>query len=97
MYPTLFLCVLLILLACDSSQAEAEAPSRKSPVAPAGTSEAPAHLEDPIEDRTYTSSGGSHVHTFTVSASQLEELRDTCSLTLETSLPHAHTWAVEIL
>jgi hypothetical protein len=49
------------------------------------------------EDRTYTSSGGSHVHTFTVSASQLEELRDTCSLTLETSLPHAHTWAVEVL
>jgi hypothetical protein len=56
-----------------------------------------AHLEDPIEDRTYTSSGGTHVHTFTVSAAQLEELRDTCSLTLETTLPHAHTWAVEIL
>jgi len=54
------------------------------------------HLEDPIQDRTYTSSGGSHVHTFTVSAAQLEELRDTCSLVLETSQPHPHSWTITV-
>ena len=55
-----------------------------------------AHLEDPIQDRTYTSTGGSHVHTFTVSASQLEQLRDTCSLVVDTSQPHPHSWTITV-
>jgi len=55
-----------------------------------------AHLEDPLQDRTYTSTGGNHPHTFTVSASQLEELRDTCLVVVETLQPHEHSWTITI-
>jgi hypothetical protein len=47
-------------------------------------------------DRTYTSSGGTHNHTVSVTAAELTTLRDTCTVTVSSNDTHPHTWILEI-
>ncbi len=53
------------------------------------------HIENPDEDRSYTTSGG-HLHTITITADELAELRDNCTVTISTTNLHAHTWIISI-
>ncbi|MCP4871673.1 MAG: twin-arginine translocation signal domain-containing protein [Proteobacteria bacterium] len=53
------------------------------------------HIANPDQDRTYTTVGG-HVHTITVLADELADLRDNCTVTIDTTNLHAHTWVISI-
>lgn len=47
-------------------------------------------------DITYTSSGGSHDHTFTITAAQLLSIADGDTVTIDSNDSHAHSWDVSL-
>lgn len=55
-----------------------------------------ADVENPL-DRTYTSTGGTHDHTFSITAAELMELAATCSVTVQSSDTHPHTWTIAMI
>ncbi len=54
-----------------------------------------ADLNNP-QDRTYTSTGGTHDHQVDITAAELTTLATTCTVTITSNDTHAHTWIVTI-